>query len=88
VHGGHDFTRHGVEGADIRYLLDHHGERAELGDAAWADWDQRGRLLIATTGAELRIAEITPSGVDLFWSHDLSRLEPAPVQAPEWARRW
>lgn len=88
VHGGHDFIRHGVEGADIRYLLERDGSLAELPDVAWADWDVRGRVLIASAGGELRIAEVTPAGLEPVWRHDLSRLQPAPVRAPEWAQRW
>ena len=88
VHGGHDFTRHGVEGADIRYLIERGGSTAELSDAAWADWDARGRLLVASAGGELRVVEVTPAGLEAVWRHDLSSLEPAPVRAPEWARRW
>jgi hypothetical protein len=88
VHGGHDFTRHGVEGADIRYLLERDGGYVELSDAAWADWDRRGHMLIATMGGELRIAVVTPAGLETVWSHDLSQLRPEPAPAPEWARRW
>jgi hypothetical protein len=88
VHGGHDFARHGVEGADIRYLIERHGVRSELADVAWVDWDTRGRMLIATVGGDLRIAEVAPAGLETVWSHDLSQLRPEPARAPEWARRW
>jgi hypothetical protein len=88
VHGGHDFARHGVEGADIGYLLERDGELAELADVAWADWDARGCMLIATLSGELRIAEVGHAGLETRWSRDLSPLAPAPVPAPEWARRW
>jgi hypothetical protein len=88
THGGHDFARHGVEGADIRYVLEREGNLAELPNVAWADWDRAGRLLIATVAGELRIADVAPAGIETVWSHDLSQLEPAPVRAPEWARRW
>jgi hypothetical protein len=88
VHGGHDFAGHGVEGADIRYLLERDGELAELADVAWADWDARGCMLIATLSGELRIAEVGHAGLETRWSRDLAPLAPAPVPAPEWARRW
>jgi hypothetical protein len=78
----------GVEGADISYALERDGDRSALPDVAWADWDRRGRMLIATVAGELRIAEVTPAGVETVWSHDLSHLEPSPARAPEWARRW
>jgi hypothetical protein len=88
VHSGHDFARPAVEGADIRYRLERDGDHADLPDAAWADWDRNGRILMATLGGEVRIAEATPAGLETVWSHDLSQLEPTPVRAPDWARRW
>jgi hypothetical protein len=88
VHGGHDFARPSIEGADIRYLLERGDDRTALPDAAWADWDRRGRMLIATAAGELRIAEPAAAGLETVWHHDLSRLEPEPAPAPEWARRW
>jgi hypothetical protein len=88
VHGGHDFARRSVEGADIRYLIERDGGHAALAEAVWADWDAGGRLLIATTSGELRIAEVAWAGLETVWRRDLSRLRPDPVQAPEWARRW
>jgi hypothetical protein len=87
VHGGHDFRRRAVEGADIRYVERDRGH-AELPDVAWADWDRRGRLLLAMAGGELRIDEVAPAGLRTVWSRDLSQLQPEPVPAPEWARRW
>jgi len=88
VHGGHDFAGHGIEGAHIRYVLEQNGSRAELPEAGWADWDRRGRVLVATVSGELRIAAATPSGLEPLWSHDLSQLGPEPAPAPGWARRW
>lgn len=88
VHGGHDFTSHAVEGAEIRYLLERDGGCDELGDVAWADWDAHGRMLIATAGGELRIAEVAADGLETVWRHDVSQLRPEPVSAPEWATRW
>jgi hypothetical protein len=88
VHAGHDFAGHGIEGAAIRYLLEQDGDRAELPEAAWADWDRRGRMLVATVRGELRIAEVIPSGLRTIWSQHLSQLEPSPEPAPDWARRW
>ena len=88
MHGGHDFARHAVEGAEIRYVLDRSGALTELPEVAWADWDEGGRMLIATTGGELRIAEATADGLRTAWSHDLSELSPEPLPAPGWATRW
>lgn len=88
LHHGHNRARPGVEGADINYALERDGELGALPFAAWADWDRGGRLLVATVEGELRLAEITPAGIEMVWSHDLSQLEPKPVRAPEWARHW
>jgi len=87
-HHGHDRARPAVEGADIHYALEVQDDLSALPNVAWADWDRAGRLLIATVAGELRIAEVTPAGLETVWSHDLSQLEPAPARAPEWARRW
>ena len=88
MHHGHDHTRPGNEGADIHYVLERDGDLSALPDTAWADWDRRGRMLIATVAGELRIAEVTPAGIETVWSPDLSRREPSPARAPEWALRW
>lgn len=61
------------------------GDRIKLDDAAWADWDRRGRLLIATKSGLLR-AEIVRDGVrTVDEEHNLSGLVPDPQPAPEWA---
>ena len=60
------------------------GEVVSIGQATWADWDQRGRLIVARdgrlwhregTGALREIADFNPQ-----------RPEPAP--APAWALEW
>ena len=88
LHHGHDHARPGVEGADLHYALERDGDLSALPDTAWADWDRRGRMLIATVAGELRIAEVTPAGVETVWSHDLSQREPTPARAPDWALHW
>ncbi len=64
------------------------GEFVAIEDAAWADWDRRGRLLIASRSGELRIEEVDAGGARLVVQrHDLSTLKPTvPAPAPEWAR--
>jgi hypothetical protein len=88
MHHGHDYARHGVEGADIHYALERDGDLSVLPETAWADWDRRGRILIATVAGELRIAEVTPAGIETVWRHDLAQLQPNPARAPESALRW
>jgi hypothetical protein len=57
-------------------------ELYSLGDVTWADWDQRGRLVLAQQGRLLsweppnRFIEIT----------DLNNQIPETIEAPDWAR--
>jgi hypothetical protein len=84
LHQGHSFTDPAIEGAVLRYALD----GVPLEDAAWADWDAAGRLLVATTAGAIEIREPSFAAWRVTWSHDLSALEPDPVEAPAWASRW
>ena len=59
-----------------------------LPDVAWADWDPRGRLLLATRGGELRIVEVAGSGLEMTWALDLSAARPDPTPPPPWAMSW
>jgi hypothetical protein len=85
---GHDHSLHGIEGAENQYVVERDGDLTELPDAAWADWDAHGRLLIDTVGGALRIASVTPVELEPVWTHDLSPLRPDPTPAPAWAMRW
>lgn len=84
VHEGHSFSDPAIEGALLRYTID----GSPLEDAAWADWDAGGRLLVATTDGALEVREPAGGGWQTTWSHDLRGLEPDPIEAPDWARRW
>jgi hypothetical protein len=88
AHAGHDYARHGIEGAEIHYVLDRECELAALPDVAWADWTADGRLLVAATDGALRIESLTSAGLDTEWRHDLAELQPAPRRAPAWALHW
>jgi hypothetical protein len=59
-----------------------------LGDLQWADWDRQGRLLGATRSGKLQIRKLDGADFGLLFEEDLARLEPEPVPAPAWARRW
>jgi hypothetical protein len=70
------------------------GERIPLQDAAWAEWDRAGRLLIATHDGHLFARERTSAAsTDATLAlrnvehHDLSSMEPNPMPAPQWAMR-
>jgi len=59
-----------------------------LSDAVWADFDRKGRLVIASDTGELRIYEIIDSNLKTVFSVSLNSLNPNPVKAPAWASRW
>jgi hypothetical protein len=69
---------HGFD-ADIRYEIDRAGERQRLDHVQWADWDDRGRLLVATAEGRLQIR-----GADgtVEWEADEAAFAPHPVQTP------
>jgi hypothetical protein len=67
------------------YWLD--GQEIEILEGVqWADWDARGRLLVATTDGWLE----TWSPGD--WSRklivDVGNMQPDPQPAPRWASEW
>jgi hypothetical protein len=59
-----------------------------LADAVWADFDRKGRLVIASATGELKICEIIDLNFTTVFSVNLNSLEPTPAQAPEWAKKW
>ncbi|GIH67158.1 hypothetical protein [Microbispora siamensis] len=89
AHTGTDFQRYGIEGAQISYLReDDDGEITPLPEAAWADWDRKGRLLMATYEGAVKIIEWRSGIWAETWSHDLRHLMPAPAPSPSWAQAW
>jgi hypothetical protein len=64
------------------------GRIAALPEAAWADWDHAGRLLMATREGAICIREQRGARWSQLWSQDLRGLAPAPTAAPAWAQRW
>jgi hypothetical protein len=69
-----------LEGRAPRYALD--GE--PLTDVVWADWDTRGRLLVATRDGRLEIRSSknrVTHAVELDW-------DPTPSPSPASAQRW
>ena len=75
----------GTQGEAPRYEIDFPpGERIPLSDAAWAEWDHSGRLLVATKDGHLTIREPS-AGLPMIEDHDLTGLKPTPMPAPEWA---
>jgi hypothetical protein len=71
--------RHAVE-----YALLDDGEVRPLGRGTWADWDHRGRLIIAQDG---RLLEYQRDG-NLREIADFNGQTPDPQPSPAWAREW
>ena len=89
AHAGVDFSRPGVEGVQVHYLREEgDGRITPLPKAAWADWDQRGRLLMATRAGAVCVLEARANAWVETWSQNLCDLAPKPVEAPVWAAKW
>jgi len=73
---------------DFRYAVSAGNSSAELEDVQWADWDRRGRLLVATTDGRLQIRSGDPLDLQVEWEYDLKGIAPAPQPPPPEASRW
>jgi hypothetical protein len=77
-----------VEGRGPAYTLEH-GRRSEpLDDAAWADWDAVGRLLVATRDGRLEIRRVHRAGSEVERRYDLGAARPDPRPPPPEAAAW
>jgi hypothetical protein len=89
IHRGVDFGRPGIEGVQLDYFLqDTPADVIPISDAAWADWDHQGRLLMATRDGELTVFECKGTRLRRVWSEALRDETPNPQPAPEWAGHW
>lgn len=71
------------------YWLEADGDVIPLDDLQWADWDDEGRLLAATTAGELEIRDLGNDGsTTVVFVEDLSTRRPDPQPAPSWASDW
>jgi hypothetical protein len=77
------FDTYGGRSVDEYALIDR-GELRSLGVATWADWDHRGRLIIAQDG---RLIEYERDGA-LRQIADFNDQSPDPQPSPDWARDW
>ncbi len=77
-----------IEGRRPLYSFEHGRRRIELPEATWADWDQRGRLLLATEGGALQVRDPDSPALSVLWEHELGRSRPTPRPAPDWAQTW
>jgi hypothetical protein len=89
IHHGVDFRNGGIEGVQLEYFLqDTPEDVTPVPEAAWADWDHQGRLLMATHEGTLEVCECEGTKLKRIWSEDLRDRTPNPQPAPAWAGRW
>jgi hypothetical protein len=70
--------------SEYAVFMESRGDVIPLGRATWADWDQRGRLVIAQDG---RLFHWEPPGT-LRELADFNPQRPDPAPAPAWAETW
>jgi hypothetical protein len=86
--GGEFGVDQAIDGMRVLYSLETDGDIKLLDDLQWADWDQQGRLLVATRSGKLEIWSLNGGRAEIMFEEDLCRLEPNPIPAPHWAERW
>ncbi|MFP5213930.1 MAG: hypothetical protein ACLGPL_11195 [Acidobacteriota bacterium] len=86
--GGEFGKDHAVDGMRVLYSMESGGEVELLDDVQWADWDPKGRLLVATRSGKLQVRVLDGTRPKTVFDEDLSPLEPDPAPAPSWAQRW
>lgn len=83
--GGRYQPEGGIDGRVPRYEVAlASGEVRRLDDAAWAEWDAAGRLLVATKDGWLEARDV--SAGETMERHDLRGMKPEAQEAPEWAK--
>jgi hypothetical protein len=86
--GGEFGVEQAVDGMRVRYWIEDDDDLQLLDDLQWADWDQKGRLLVATRSGKLQIRRVDGTRAEILFDEDLSLLEPQPLPAPSSAERW
>jgi hypothetical protein len=87
--GSYAAFRSGPETSDVRYELDVGGRVLELEGVQWADWDERGRLLTATSDGELQIRSTDDRGTTaILASLVIGSLQPHADPPPQEAYEW
>src|SRR5262249_34888130 len=86
--GGEFGVGQAVDGLRLSYSRHVDGDIHVLDDLQWADWDQDGRLLVATRTGRLQVRKIDDDGFQTLFEEDLSLLDPSAAPAPAWAQRW
>ncbi|MDJ0923109.1 MAG: hypothetical protein QNJ77_00995 [Acidimicrobiia bacterium] len=68
------------------YWLETGDDMQLLDDVQWADWDEAGRLLVATAGGLLETRSLDDGATHVI--ADVSAPEPDPRPPPAWAEEW
>jgi len=88
-HAGGEFgPDQAVDGLRVQYSLEADGQLTVLDDLQWADWDENGRLLVATRTGKLQVRQVGAGTEHTVFEMDLALLDPNPVPAPAWAQQW
>jgi len=86
--GGEFGVDQAVDGVRVGYSLETEGDIEPLSRFQWADWDRKGRLLVATRDGRLQIRDLDGHGSPVLFEEDLCSAEPSPIPSPPWANRW
>ncbi len=79
------FNRYG--GTVFRYIIYDSKDQSFVLDAKWADFDQRGRLVLANEG-KIFTVEIQAGQVVINELADFNGHQPESVETPGWAQKW
>lgn len=86
--GGECSSGQAVDGLRDLYSLVMDGEIELLDHLQWADWDPKGRLLVATRSGRLQIRRLDNRHGPPEFDLDLSPIQPQALPTPGWATRW
>lgn len=81
---------HAIEGHMPEYLVRYASGKVEhVPNLRWADWDHRGKLLVATWSGELCVYRVCEDEtLECIKLQDLNGMERSQKKAPKLARRW
>jgi len=72
----------------VHYQIVERDRALSLDGVQWADWDAKGRLLLATTDGRLQIRKASAKHSEVVWEIDVSDRRPDPKPAPAEAHHW
>lgn len=81
-------TRYAEFGSCLYSIIYPNRPESLLPDIVWADFDRMGRVVAASAAGELKVHEVRDSNLTAVFSQELNSLQPTPVEAPPWAKKW